>query len=298
MSLERERSVQYSEIFNSIEGEARYTGVPTAYVRFAKCNFTCTGFNNPEKLEITNEVLGFDPADYSDLNDLPVITRGCDSIYSWDNRFKHMWKKRTITQIAEELLNVIPCGSWIHPKTKQRTILSLTGGEPTLNQRIIPDLLNHALLSDVQIVLIETNCSIQLSIDFIDALNAWTDGAVGRKIVWSNSPKLSVSGEPWDKAIVPSVAAQQRLVKNSEQYFKFVCDESDESFAEVERAMEEYHTRGNIPEEDQQIYIMPVGALDYQQVSIEKQVAIKCLERGMVFCPRAHVHVFGNQVGT
>lgn len=295
---ERERSAQYSEIFFSIEGEARYTGVPTAYVRFSKCNFTCTGFNNPEMVEITNDVLGFNPADYSDLNDLPVISKGCDSIYSWDNRFKHLWKKRTITEIAQELLDTIPSKSWVHPVTKQTNILSLTGGEPTLNQRVIPDLLNHPLLEDVKVVLIETNCSVQLSIDFIDALNEWTEAREGRKIVWSNSPKLKVSGEPWDKAIVPSVAASQRLVKGSEQYFKFVCDDSDESFDEAERAMNEYHTRGNIPHEEQQVYIMPVGALDFQQTDIEKQVALKCLERGMVFCPRAHVHVFGNQVGT
>ena len=56
---------EWSEVFISIEGEGPHSGKPTVYVRFVKCNFQCRGFNNPENLELTNEVLGFDPADYN-----------------------------------------------------------------------------------------------------------------------------------------------------------------------------------------------------------------------------------------
>lgn len=293
----REKTTQYSEIFLSIEGEGPYTGHSTVYIRFAKCNFKCVGFNNPEMKPITNEVLGFDPADYDKLEDLPVISTGCDSIYSWDPRFKHLWKKRTGAELAQDVVKYIPHGKWRHPVTGQPTILSLTGGEPTLQQKFLPQLLDQELFNDLESILIETNCSVPLSIDFIEYLNDWCSRIPNRKIIWSNSPKLSVSGEPWDKAIVPSIALNQRLVKNSEQYFKFVCDDSDQSFDEVARAMADYHA-GGVPKQDHQVYIMPVGAIEEQQLRIGGNVALKCLDRGYIFCGRAHVHAFGNTIGT
>lgn len=295
--MSREKTTNYSEIFHSIEGEGPWTGHSTIYIRFSNCNFTCRGFNNPEMKEITNEVLGFDPADYTKLQDLPVISIGCDSIYSWDPRFRHLWQKRTASELAAEVLPYVPHQSWRHPQTNQPSLLSLTGGEPTLQQKFIPELLTQPEFDDLELILIETNCSLQLRIEFVDFLNEWTDAKPGRKIIWSNSPKLSVSGEEWSKAIVPSVALSQRLVKNSQQYFKFVCDDTNDSFDEVAKAMSEYHA-GGIPLEDNQVYIMPVGAIEEQQLDISGNVALKCLDRGYIFCGRAHVHAFGNTIGT
>lgn len=295
--MSRERTVNYSEIFLSIEGEGPYTGHSTVYIRFAKCNFTCQGFNNPDMVEITNDVLGFDPDDYDKLEDLPVISIGCDSIYSWDKRFKHLWKKRTASELAKDVLDYVPHNKWRHPVTNQRTILSLTGGEPTLNARFLPELLSQPEFNDLELILVETNCSVPLKEDFIEELNTWTNAKEGRKIIWSNSPKLSVSGESWDKAIVPAIALKQREVVNSEQYFKFVCDETDESFDEVKKAMDQYYLYG-LPQEDDQVHIMPVGAIEEQQLNIAGAVATKCLDRGYVFCGRAHVHAFGNTIGT
>ena len=295
--MSRERTVNYSEIFLSIEGEGPYTGHSTVYIRFAKCNFTCQGFNNPDMVEITNDVLGFDPADYDKLEDLPVISMGCDSIYSWDKRFKHLWFKRTASELAQEVVNIIPHNKWRHPVTKQPTILSLTGGEPTLNARFIPELLAQPEFADLEQILIETNCSVPIKDDFIEALTQWTGGKDGRKIIWSNSPKLSVSGEPWDKAIVPEIAMKQRQVWNSEQYFKFVCDNTEESFAEVKKAMDQYYLYG-LPMEDNQVHIMPVGAIEEQQLNIAGDVATMCVDKGYIFCGRAHVHAFGNTIGT
>ncbi|MFY0658107.1 MAG: 7-carboxy-7-deazaguanine synthase QueE [Neptunomonas phycophila] len=295
--MSREKSVNYSEIFLSIEGEGPYTGHSTVYIRFAKCNFTCRGFNNPDMVEITNDVLGFDPADYDKLEDLPVISIGCDSIYSWDKRFKHMWFKRTAAELAKDVMGYVPHGKWRHPRTNQRTILSLTGGEPTLNARFLPELLAQPEFEDLEHILIETNCSVPLKDEFIQELTDWSLAKEGRKIIWSNSPKLSVSGEPWEKAIVPAIALKQRQVANSEQYFKFVCDATDESFDEVQKAMDQYYLHG-LPQEDDQVFIMPVGAIEEQQLNIAGTVATMCLDRGYVFCGRAHVHAFGNTIGT
>jgi organic radical activating enzyme len=290
---------QWSEVFTSIEGEGPYSGTPTIYVRFTKCNFTCRGFNNPDDVEITNDVLGFDPAEYTKLQDIPTIEIGCDSIYSWDNRFKHMWIEGDENDLADAILDVLPQRRWVYPTTNTKAMLSLTGGEPTLRAKTIPTLLNHPDMDELKWLLFESNCSVPLTKDFIQDLNNWVDDdpRMQRRIIWSNSPKLSVSGEPWEKAINPSVAVMQNEVFDADQYFKFVCGPNERDFDEVLRAMEAYWDAG-IPCDGNNIFVMPVSCTLEQQDDIAAQVADMCIERGLTYCHRIHTSVYGNEVGT
>lgn len=293
---------EWTETFISIEGEASHAGTPTAYVRFTKCNFECRGFNNPEMKEITNEVLGFDPANYVHVLELPAIEIGCDSIYAWDNRFKHMWRKGDEEALLDELEGLLPHGKWIHPVTHQPVIFSLTGGEPTLRAKTIPDLLNNERMADCLHVLIETNCSVPLTDKFITQIAQWLEADPRRKWTWSNSPKLACSGEQHDKAIRPDIAMKQLELRSKvsnpaqvEQYFKFVVDQNDESFDEVERVMGEYWEAG-IPKETQ-IHCMPMACVEAQQQKIAQIVADKCIQRGMRYCHRVHNTVYENAIG-
>lgn len=293
---------EWSEVFMSIEGEAKYTGHPTAYIRFAKCNFKCQKFGNPEGLDTTSlEVLGFDPQDYKDIYSIPLITRGCDSIYSWDDKFKHMWKTTDEHELGREVLSVLPHGTFNNPITGQRVILSITGGEPTLRAKFIPTLLEAEEFKDVEHILIETNCAVPLQWKFIESINQWLCANPVRKWTWSNSPKLSDSGEKWEDAIVPDVAAKQRMVTGNcngqvEQYFKFVCGPTDRDFDEVAKAMEEYYA-ADIPR-NTAVYIMPIACQQSDQESIASKVAQMCMDRGYIYCHRVHLDVFGNTPGT
>jgi organic radical activating enzyme len=163
---------EWSEVFMSIEGEARYSGHPTVYIRFARCNFQCRGFNNPtSKCPTCNGVgqvnlvevgphmtegktcpqcagegkintpdvqsdgyatLGFEPKDYATLNDIPLIHKGCDSQYAVNPKFSHMWGQGDEKALAAEVLKVLPHNTFQNPVTGKRVILSLTGGEPTI----------------------------------------------------------------------------------------------------------------------------------------------------------------------
>lgn len=291
---------EWSEIFTSIEGEAQYVGHATTYVRFVKCNFTCQGFNNPEMKEITNEVLGFNPADIKTLDKCPPIEIGCDSIYSWDDRFKHMWHKGDENELADAIMEKVPHNQWTNPISKQPTIFSITGGEPTLRAKFIPALLNTPQFADLRHLLIETNCSVPLKQSFIDELNTWLYSHPERKyrrITWSNSPKLAVSGEPWDKAIRPEVAMMQRGTDQrfSDQYFKFVCGADQRDFDEVKKAMAAYYEAG-VPE-FVEIYIMPVACTEEQQQEIAAQVADMCIDHGFIYCHRVHNSVYKNAIG-
>ena len=287
---------EWSEIFSSIEAESRYTGRPTIYIRFARCNFQCRGFNNPEMKEITNDVLGFDPTEYTNLKDIPPIKISCDSIYSWDTRFQHMWHKGDENELADAVVDLLPHKSWIHPITGTKIILSLTGGEPTLRAKTIPTLLMTPQFSDLRHVLFETNCAVPLKDSFIEKLNEWTEKRNGF-VTWSNSPKLSISGEKWEEAIRPDIADKQRGVYRSEQYFKFVCGPNEEDFIEVRNAMKLYNKSyrlGGSPE----VYIMPVACVGEQQQEISERVARMCIEWGYIYCHRVQLDVFKDQIGT
>ncbi|PPD54358.1 MAG: hypothetical protein CTY12_03440 [Methylotenera sp.] len=292
----------WSEVFMSIEGEGPYSGWPTVYIRFTGCNMECRGFNNPEMLDTTStNVLGFDPTDYSNINDIPLISKGCDSIYAWDEKFKHMWFTGSENELAIVVKSTIPHHEWRNPTSASElpVILSLTGGEPTLRGKTIPTLLDHPLMLDVHILLIETNCSVPLHPSFLEYLENWVKQPE-KRLIWSNSPKLSISGEPRDKAIRPEIARAQLDIASSrdhtvEQYFKFVCA-SEEDFNEVEEVMNMYHINGisySTP-----VYIMPAACLEEQQQNIAASIADLCIKRGYIYCHRIQNSVFGNGVGT
>ena len=112
-------------------------------------------------------------------------------------------------------------------------------------------------------------------------------------ITWSTSPKLSISGEKWDKAIKPEVARQYADIPNSHLYFKFVVQD-EQDLEEVDRAREEYKKAGV----EADIYLMAVGATVEGQAKTAKQVADIALKNGYKYSPRLHVDLFGNKWGT
>ncbi|WP_428241400.1 hypothetical protein [Gynuella sp.] len=286
---------QWSEVFLSIEGEAKWSGHPTVYIRFTRCNFSCKGFNNPDNIEPASErALGFSPQLINTISEIPEISVGCDSIYSWHKDFQHLWHQGDEHVLAAEVTKVLPSYGW-KSNTGQEVILSLTGGEPTLHAKSIPHLLSTPEFDQIKHVLIETNCSVPLSETFITALDDWAQNRNGR-ITWSNSPKLKASGEPFDKAIKPEIALMQRKItpKHCTQYFKFVCC-NDDDFQEVQYVMEQYY-RAGVPR-NVEVYIMPMACTEQQQKSVMQDVAMKCLDYGFIYCHRIQNTVFENAIG-
>lgn len=294
---------RWSEIFLSIEAEAIHTGTATIYVRFGGCNFKCPGFNNPtmDLGERGYAPLSFLPKDYTSLQELPLITVGCDSQYSVNPAFKHLWITGTEDDIVRELHEILPYNSFLHPKTGKRYSLSLTGGEPSLHFKQIPALLNHPGMAECKHIIFETNCAAELSWDTVGQINQWLCADPERKWTWSNSPKLRHSGETWEEAIRPDIAARQRAVtglqghNQMEQYFKFVVNPTQVDFDEVTQAMEEYHAAG-IPR-DVDVWMMPAACISEQQDETAAKVARMCIEEGRRFCYRVQM-IFGNGIGT
>ena len=261
------------------------------------CNKTCAGFNNPDKVNPSSlSVLGFDPKRIQVIQDVPEIQYGCDSIWSWDPQFSHLWKTQSVDEIIDELEKLLPHG-WTHPKTHQNVIFSITGGEPLMNQKSLPELLLHPRMKDCKHILFETNGSVPIVPKFEKCLNEWWLNDTSRIITFSNSPKLSASGETWKSSIKPkAIHTQQLYATETEIYLKFVCDAKTDHFEEVYKAVEEYHNNG-IPQKTP-VYIMPMACTEGQQENIAKKVALMCMEYGFIYAHRVHCTVFENAMST
>jgi len=297
--------VEISEIFTSLEGESIHSGLPTAYIRFARCNKSCPLFNNPNKTITPNGYapLTFNPKDFSSLKELPLISIGCDSQYSVSTEFSHLWEKLDATEILTRVLESIPFHSWVHPNTHQPVIMSATGGEPTSRMKfIVNELLPNPLMKGCKHILFETNCSVPLRDADINKLYDWLIEN-DCSITWSNSPKLSDSGEVWEKSIMPNVAVSQRneeFIKQYPhkffQYFKFVTDGSEQNLAEIKKAMNEYY-EGGIPK-TVEVALMPMACSKEQQEEIMTPIANLCIREGYRFSIRLQNVLWANGVGT
>ncbi len=280
------------ETFISLEGEGPYTGRPTVYSRLGGCNFRCKGFNNPDKKDV---VLDFEPSAYHSLESLPLIKRGCDSNYAVDKHlFKHLWEKVTAEECFTKVIELLPDNKW-KGKTGLEYIYSITGGEPTLYQDFLIELFDEIIKSGCRVVLIETNGSIEFKKEFKDAL--WKLYYHVDKIIWSNSPKLTNSGENFPNTIKPEVILSQQIIPKTEQYFKFVTDGNIKDIEEIVQTMELYR-KAKIDVDADQIYLMPMACTKQQLEVIGPEVATICIKYGFTYCNRLQNTLWGNGVGT
>lgn len=297
IEIKKEQLFEISELFMSLEGESKWAGIPTAYMRMTRCNFKCNGFNNPNK-EIDEKGYAkweFKPEDYKSLQDIPTITRGCDSRYSVDPQFSHMWRKYTTDELIDAIEALLPNGKWNNNGTQ--VIFSITGGEPLLFQRKISQLLRHPRMAECKHFLIETNASVPLRDSFVEDINHWLSLDPQNHWTWSNSPKLSSSGETRKRAIRSDVLlAQQRVNSNQmDMYLKFVCGPVESDFDEVQDVLDEYYSAGVQPI---LTYIMPAAATAEQLQESCTTVANMCIKKGFAYTHRLQNVLWGNGVGT
>jgi organic radical activating enzyme len=293
--------LRYSEAFYSVQGEGKFVGVPSVFLRTFGCNFRCMNFglnrSEPSRAERESK---YTPEVENLLNDgildkvnkfeeLPIIHTGCDTYASIYPEFKKFMMDKTVDEVVEHLLSLTPNGKWVQDNG-QDVHLIFTGGEPLLGwQRFYTELLQHPRMRDLKNVTFETNTTQKLQPAFAEYLNNQTQF----EITWSCSPKLSVSGESWSDAIQPAIANSYASIPNSNLYFKFVVADRQD-IEEAGKANEEYRNAGL----DAPVYLMPLGGRSEEYNLNVKEVADICMERGWRFTPRLHISLFGNAWGT
>ena len=284
--------IKVSEIFYSAQGEGRFIGVPSVFLRTFGCNFTCAGFGcAPGEKSMEAEDVAKNVHLYKDFNSLPLVNTGCDSYASWHPAFKELSPNYDTKDLVDRMLALTPNNKWTQDNGND-VHLVITGGEPLLGwQRTYEELLSHDGMKDLRNLTFETNGTQTLQPKFIDFLLEWAErNWEDNEITFSVSPKLSASGEKWEDAIRPEIV---RMYQDyGTVYLKFVVD-SEAHFNEVDRAVKEYRAVGF----SGKVYVMPQGGVVTPYAENRVRVADWALARGYNYSPRLHVDLWGNGWG-
>ncbi len=281
--------IKIAELFYSIQGEGRYMGVPSVFLRTFGCNFKCAGFGMPKgELSTEVEAIAARVHEFKKYEELPLVSTGCDSYASWDPRFKDLSPMLTTDAIVERIMEIIPYGEW------RDEHLVITGGEPLLGwQRAYPALLNHPKMANLKEITFETNGTQKLTPEFKEWLVEWQMPHVDftPEVTFSVSAKLSCSGEERHESIRPDVVCDYQEVGHT--YLKFVVA-TEEDAEEALETLDIYRAEGFTGS----CYLMPVGGVESVYALNNRRVAELAMANGLRYSDRLQVPLFKNEWGT
>ncbi|HFU75970.1 MAG TPA: 7-carboxy-7-deazaguanine synthase QueE [Arcobacter sp.] len=247
-----------TEQFFSIQGEGKYAGIPSYFLRTGGCNLSCPGFG----------------ASY-DVNGVEKM--GCDTYFAVDGHFSSSWTKieeasKLISELDTEFKNI-----------GYKPQVVITGGEPLMYHRdevfydVVSWLVEHGV-----VVTFETNGTVEIDFEKYPKY---------QKTVFALSIKLANSGEPFEKRIKPK-AIEKMVTHGKDSFFKFTIDKKLTQTTALNEIKE--ITR---PFPNQMIYCMPVGESRASIWHNDRAVFEFCMKHGFYYSDRLHIRVFDTTQG-
>jgi len=252
--------LEISEIFGpTIQGEGKFVGSPSIFIRFGKCNLSCVGFG----------------VEYETPSGIKKCA--CDSYYAVDKEFKNSWRKyKSYLDIVEKIDKRLENFTY-----KNNIDIVITGGEPLLywNKTEFQKLLKYYINKNHKVT-IETNAS--LNIDLKENFH--------KSIIFSMSVKLSNSLEPLKKRVNKETLI--KILQNSKKsYLKFVIGDDF-----LNKAIDEINDiLKDIPKCE--VYLMPLGDTSKQIDKNSIKVINLAIKYGFKYSDRLHIRVWNNKRG-
>lgn len=278
--------IKVTESFYALQGEGRYVGTPSVFLRTFGCNLRCKNFGrskeiidgpNPEVTEVIKNI-----GIYKTLEELPLVSTGCDTyaaVYPEFKGFSPIWDHVTL---AKHLISLTPQGEF-----NKQVHLVITGGEPFLWQKQLVDLVEEldSVNEDPLRITFETNGTQVADHSGIGEI------AQMSFTHFSVSPKLSCSGEKLADAIVPESLAS--IFDYGPMDFKFVVATMDDLNEVLALRDKELKAFADVP-----FYLMPVGGLNEMYQLNKTQVVDMALKYGFNYSPRLQCEISENVWGS
>ena len=247
-----------TEQFFSIQGEGKYAGVPSYFLRTGGCNLSCPGFG--AAYEVDGEV-----------------RLGCDTYFAVDGHFSSSWEKVIDADILiSHLKNEFEKIGYI-------PAMVITGGEPLMYAKddvfytVLESMVEHGVT-----ITFETNGTIEIDFENYPAY---------KECIFSLSLKLANSGEPLGKRIRPE-ALKSIHSHAKESFLKFTIDAT---LVETTALDEINEIREKLPELE--VYCMPVGESRDSIWKNDKAVFEFCMKHNFHYSDRLHIRVFDTTQG-
>ena len=247
-----------TEQFFSIQGEGKYAGVPSYFLRTGGCNLSCPGFG--AKYEVDGEE-----------------RLGCDTYFAVDSAFAKQWKR------IDESASLITALEREFDTIGYDPDVVITGGEPLMyhSDKVFYEVIAWLVLRGIRVTF-ETNGTIEIDFDSYPAY---------KSSVFALSLKLANSGEPKEKRINPQ-ALRAIAAYTKESFLKFTIDAPLIESSAIDEINE---IRAILP--DLPVYCMPVGESRDTIWRNDRSVFEFCMKHNFRYSDRLHIRVFDTTQG-